>query len=163
MSSSALPIAVGPGEGATIQGPAGGPLAFKVRGEHTNGTLTALENAIAPGDGPPLHTHANEDQAWYVLEGELRFRLGAELRGAPAGTFVFVPRGTPHCFQNVGRGSARVLVLFTPSGMERFFDRFASLPDGANAAEAFSNIGGEMGMEVIGPPLAVSDPSGAHA
>ncbi len=56
MTSSALPIAVGPGEGATIQGPAGGPLTFKVRGQHTNGALTALENAIAPGDGPPLHT-----------------------------------------------------------------------------------------------------------
>ena len=162
MSSSALPIAVGPGEGATIQGPAGGPLAFKVRGEHTNGTLTALENAIAPGDGPPLHTHANEDEAWYVLEGELRFRLGAELRGAPAGTFVFVPRGTPHCFQNVGRGSARVLVLFTPSGMERFSTgshRCRTAP----TAEAFSNIGREVGMEVIGPPLAVSDPLAAHA
>lgn len=91
MSSSALPIAVGPGEGATIQGPAGGPLAFKVRGEHTNGTLTALENAIAPGDRPPLHTHANQDEAWYVLEGELRFRLGAELRGAPAGTSFSFP------------------------------------------------------------------------
>ncbi|MBJ7602164.1 MAG: cupin domain-containing protein [Candidatus Dormibacteraeota bacterium] len=122
-----------------------------------------MENAIAPGDGPPLHTHANEDEAWYVLEGELRFRLGAELRGAPAGTFVFVARGTPHCFQNVGQQAARVLVLFTPSGMERFFDRFASPPDGANASEAFSRIGREAGMEVIGPSLAVSDPLPARA
>ncbi|MGI8562742.1 MAG: cupin domain-containing protein [Candidatus Dormibacter sp.] len=110
MSSDALPLAVGPGEGPTIQGPASGPLTFKVRGQHTNGALTALENAIAPGDGPPLHTHANEDEAWYVLEGELRFRLGAELRGAPAGTFVFVPRGTPHCFQNIGRGAGMSVI-----------------------------------------------------
>jgi quercetin dioxygenase-like cupin family protein len=156
MTHSGLPIAVAPGEGATIHGPAGGPLTFKVRGEQTNGMLTTFENTIAPGEGPPLHTHANEDEAWYVLEGDLRFRLGAELRGAPAGSFVFVPRGTPHCFQNVSGRAARILVMFTPAGMERFFDRFASLPDGSNAAEAFRSIGREVGMEVVGPPLAKS-------
>lgn len=129
--SRTAPLAVGPGGGATIEGPAGGPLTFKVRGEHTNGTLTAFENTIAPGDRPPLHVHANEDEAWYVLEGSLRFRLDSEIASAPAGSFVFVPRGTPHCFQNVGDQPARILVLFTPAGMERFFDSFASLPTGA--------------------------------
>jgi quercetin dioxygenase-like cupin family protein len=163
MTDEGLSLAVGPGDGTTIQGPAGGPLTFKVRGEQTNGTLTAFENAIAPGDGPPLHTHANEDEAWYVLEGELRFRLGTELRRAPAGSFVFVARGTPHCFQNVGARAARVLVMFTPAGMERFFDRFASLPDGSSAPEAFGRIGREVGMEVVGPPLARSHPIEAPA
>lgn len=71
------PVAVGRGQGATTQGPAGGPLTFKVRGEQTGGALTVLESVIAPGDGPPLHRHADadEDEAWYVLEGALRFRL----------------------------------------------------------------------------------------
>jgi hypothetical protein len=59
----ARPIRLGPGEGKTIQGPAGGPLTFKVRDDQTNGSLTAFENVIAPKDGPPLHTHANEDEA----------------------------------------------------------------------------------------------------
>jgi quercetin dioxygenase-like cupin family protein len=148
------PIAVGPGEGDTIEGPAGGPLTFKVRGEHTNGTLTAFENVVAPGDGPPLHVHGAEDEAWYVLGGELRFRLGDELAAAPTGTFVFVPRGTPHCFQNAGETPARILVLFTPSGMERFFDRFAALPAGAVDPGQFRSIGAEVGMDVIGPPMA---------
>jgi quercetin dioxygenase-like cupin family protein len=147
-------VAVPPGEGTTIEGPAGGPLTFKVRGEQTNGSLTALENVIAPGDGPPLHVHANEDEAWYVLEGELRFRLDEQLAAAPAGTFVFVPRGTAHCFQNAGDTPARILVLFTPSGMERFFDRFAAQPPGAVDPRAFASIGGEVGMDVVGPPLA---------
>lgn len=146
-----VPVVVAPGAGETIEGPAGGPLTFKVRGEQTNGALTAFENVIAPGDGPPLHVHANEDEAWYVLEGELRFRLDAATASAPAGSFVFVPRGTPHCFQNTGDEPAKILVLFTPAGMERFFDRFATLP--VVDPNAFQTLGSEVGMDVVGPPL----------
>jgi quercetin dioxygenase-like cupin family protein len=153
MSEGGKPVHVPPGEGASIPGPAGGLLTFKVRGEQTNGTLTALENVIAPNDGPPLHTHAAEDEAWYVIEGDLRFRLGEEVADAPAGSFVFVPRGVPHCFQNAGTEPARILVLFTPSGMERFFEQFAELPAGPPDPEAFRTIGGTVGMDVVGPPL----------
>jgi quercetin dioxygenase-like cupin family protein len=144
-------VVVAPGDGTTIEGPAGGPLTFKVRGEQTNGTLTALENVIAPGDGPPLHVHANEDESWYVIEGELRFRLDTEVAAAPAGTFVFVPRGVRHAFQNAGDTPARILVLFTPSGMEHFFDRFVSAGGGP---EAFRSAGSKVGMDVVGPPMA---------
>ena len=101
------------------------------------GALTLFENVIAPGDGPPFHTHAAEDESWYVLEGELRFRLGDDIASVGAGSFVFVPRGTPHCFQNVGAVPARIIVMFTPSGMERFFDRFAALPAGPVGPDAF--------------------------
>jgi quercetin dioxygenase-like cupin family protein len=153
-----LAIVVGPGEGTTIEGPAGGPLTFKVRGEHTGGSLTAFENTIAPGDGPPLHRHAHEDEAWYILEGRFRFRLDDELRTAPAGSFVFVPRGTAHCFQNDGDTPGRILVLFTPAGMERFFDRFADLSPDEDAPGALRSIGAEVGMEVLGPPLSASAP-----
>ena len=73
-------------------------------------------------------------------------------------SFVFVPRGTAHCFQNVGDGPARIMVLFTPSGMERFFDRFAALPAGPVDPGAFGSIGAEVGMEVVGPPMAVTHP-----
>jgi quercetin dioxygenase-like cupin family protein len=150
-------VIVGPDDGTKIEGPVGGPLTFKVRGEQTNSAMTALENVIPPGEGPPLHTHANEDESWYVIEGALRFKLGGDVHLAPAGSFVFVPRGTPHCFQNVADAPARILVMFTPSGMERFFDRFAALS--APDPEAFRSIGGPLGMEVVGPPLAQSDPA----
>jgi quercetin dioxygenase-like cupin family protein len=153
------PYAVAPGEGVTIQGPAGGPLTFKARGEQTNGALTLFENVIAPGDGPPFHTHADEDESWYVLEGALRFRLGDEIANAPEGSFVFVPRGTPHCFQNIGEEPARIIVMFTPSGMERFFDRFAKLPAGPVDPGAFRSIGAEVGMDVVGPPMAATHPA----
>ena len=158
MSSTPSAVSVQPGEGQTIQGPAGGPLTFKIRGDQSGGSLTALENIIGPKEGPPLHTHANEDEAWHVIEGELRFRLGSELSRAPAGSFVFVPRGVPHCFQNIGASPARILVLFTPSGMEHFFDRFAALAPGSDIPESFKRIGAEVGMKVVGPPLAISDP-----
>jgi len=159
MADGPRPVIVPPGEGTTIEGPVGGPLAFKVRGNETGGSLTALVNIIPPGEGPPVHTHAAEDESWYVLEGDLRFSLGGELAPAPAGSFVFVPRGTPHCFQNVGTAPARLLVLFTPSGMERFFERFATIPAGRFDPESFRAAGAEAGMDVVGPPLAVSHPS----
>jgi quercetin dioxygenase-like cupin family protein len=140
-----------PADRRTIAGPVGGPLAFLARGAQTGGSLTALENVIPPGQGPPLHLHDGEDESWYVLEGELAFVLGEERHRAPAGSFVFVPRGTPHCFVNVGTAPARVLVLFTPAGMEGFFTELAALerPD----PTAFARLGEPVGMRVLGPPL----------
>jgi quercetin dioxygenase-like cupin family protein len=153
MTQDVRPFALGPRAGVTIQGPAGGPLTFKARGAQTGGALTVLENVVAPGDGPPLHAHAEEDEMWVVLEGALVFRLGGALRSAPEGSFVFVPRGTPHCFRNAGDRPARILVAFTPAGMEGFFERFAALPGDADVPRAFRSIGREVGMEVLGGPL----------
>ena len=153
----AEPVAVAPGEGPTIQGPVGGPLQFKVRGEQTDGRLTAVENVIPPGEGPPVHVHANEDEFWFLIEGDLRFKLGDDVRMAPEGSFVYVPRGTPHAFQNAGDQPARILVMFTPSGMEAFFDRMGELE--APDPSAFREIGGGVGMDVVGPPMAQSQQS----
>ena len=147
-----------PGEGDTVANPLGGPLTFKVRGDETNGALIAFESTTEPGEGPPLHVHANEDEILYVLEGRFRFELEGELRAAPTGSFAFVPRGVRHTWQNVGDGSGRLLVLFTPAGMERFFERFARLPADSPAAARFRSLGSEVGMDVVGPPLAQSDP-----
>ncbi len=153
LTNKAEPVVVGPGQGETIEGPVGGPLTFKVRGSETGGALTAFENVIPRGQGPPLHRHRSEDESWYVLAGDLRFRLANEVLDAPAGSFVFVPRGTPHCFCNVGQEPARILVMFNPSGMESFFDTFAALPDLDPAA--FARVGAPLGMEVLGPPLSL--------
>ena len=143
MPLESRPFVVLPGAGDRIAGPAGGPLTFKARGEQTGGRLTAIENLIAPGSGPPLHVHADEDEAWWIVEGELRFRLGEEEARAPAGTFVWVPRGVAHAFQAVGPAAARILVLFTPAGMERFFDRFAE-PSDEPPPQKFASIGREV-------------------
>jgi len=152
------PLVVGPGEGPTVQGPAGGPLTFKVRGEQTGGALLVIENVVAPGDGPPEHTHANEAEWWHVVDGNFRFKLDGEMSVAPPGTFVYVPPGVPHAFQTVGDAPARIIVSFSPAGMERFFDEFAALPDGQVDRDAFARLGRAAGMDVVGPPLAVSHP-----
>jgi mannose-6-phosphate isomerase-like protein (cupin superfamily) len=63
----------------------------------------------------PLHVHHADDEAWYVLEGALRFRIGDELFEAPAGSAVLAPKGTPHAYGNANRGRpARYLLVMTP-------------------------------------------------
>lgn len=145
-----------PGDEAAIRNPVSGSITYKARGEHTDGRLMALETIAAPGEGPPLHTHASEDECLLVLEGDLRFRFGDELEAAPAGSFIYIPRRSPHTWQNVGEQPARMFVVFTPSGMERFFDGFAALD--APGPEGFARVGAAAGMQVVGPPLAQSHP-----
>ena len=61
-------------------------------------------------------------------------------------------------FQNIGDAPSRILVLFSPAGMEAFFDRFAQLPPGPVEPSVFAALGRDVGMDVLGPPLAISDP-----
>ena len=79
MPHEPLGLAVRPGEGETARSPIGGDMTFVARGEQTNGALVAVEIVVPPGEGPPLHVHTREDEAVYVLEGDLRFKLHAEL------------------------------------------------------------------------------------
>jgi quercetin dioxygenase-like cupin family protein len=149
------PIVIGPGDGHTVANPAGGGLTYKARSEQTDGALTAWESTAAPGEGPPLHLHRNEDESMYVLEGRLRFRLEEAEHVAPAGSFVFIPRGVSHTWQNAGEGAARILFVFTPGspGMERFFELSAGIPENSRMAEAFATLAADAGMDVVGPPL----------
>jgi hypothetical protein len=66
---------------------------------------------------------------------------------------MFIPRGTAHCFRNVGQASARLLVMFAPAGMERFFEGIAALPAGAPDPGAYREIAHSVWMEVVGPPM----------
>ena len=151
----------GPGEGQTVTPPVGESLTFKARDDQTGGALTAFESTPGPGQGPPLHRHPDQDEAIYVLAGRLRVWLEETIHEAPAGSFVFIPRGATHTWQNAGDDPARLLVLFAPAapGMERFFERSAELTGDTRAAEAFKKFASDAGMEVLGPPLAQSAPS----
>lgn len=62
----------------------------------------------------PLHVHHADDEAWYVLEGSLGFRLGADEIEAPPGSAVLARRGTPHTYWNAGSVEARYILVMTP-------------------------------------------------
>ncbi|MDO8392581.1 MAG: cupin domain-containing protein [Actinomycetota bacterium] len=141
-----------------IRSPLAGPMQLKADADTTGGRFTLLENEVPPKAGPPLHRHHSEDEMYYVLKGTFRFKLADRIELAPAGAFVYIPKGTPHCFQNVGDEAARFLVMFTPAGMERFFKRTADLPPGPMDSDAHLAVARDCAMEILGPPLAVSDP-----
>lgn len=142
-----------------IPNPLGDPLSFKLSGADSGGGLTVFETAPAPGEGPPLHAHANEDEVIYFLEGAFRVKIDNQIHDAPAGSITFLPKGLPHAWQNVGAEPGRLLVIFTPAapGMEDFFARFAEFSS-ADAKEGFAALGPDAGMTILGPPLAKSDP-----
>ena len=94
----------------------------------------------------------------YILEGDFRFKAGDEMLRVSTGGMAFGPRGTPHTFQNVGDTSGRLLVITTPSGLERFFEQFAELPPGQVDPQMIAALGHANWVEFIGPPLALSDP-----
>ncbi len=56
--------------------------------------------------------HHDDDEAWYVVDGTLRFRFAEREVNASAGTTVFVPAGVPHTYETIG--SARYLIILTP-------------------------------------------------
>ena len=75
---------------------------------------------MAPGrEGPTIHDHEDEDDAFYVLEGEIVFILGDEELIAAPGTFVLVPPGVMHTFANRTTKPARILNIHAPAGFDR--------------------------------------------
>ena len=136
-------------------GPGGGLYKIVATAAETANTIFAFEAFEPPGGGPPLHTHANEEEFFLVLEGEISFYIGGLVKQAAAGQSAFVPRGVPHCFKNCSQRDARLLILFTPGNIEGFFD-FGKTPDGIRPAEnvlleRLSDYGSRFGLEVLGP------------
>ena len=109
------------GTGPMYWGP-GDLYKFLVTGEESGGAYFAMEALVPPGGGPPPHIHTHEDETFYVLEGQVMFRLADEMIEAGPGDFVHVPRGNVHCFHNGGGETARLILTFTPAGIEKFFE-----------------------------------------
>ena len=144
-----------------MENPVGGILTFKARSEQSDGQLTVVETIAAPGEGPPLHVHRHEDEFIYTLEGRFRLKLADELLEADPGSFVFIPRGTPHTWQNTGAKAGRFVAGVTPAaeGFEQFFVRYGRLADDERGEPAFRRLASETNaIEVVGPPLARSSP-----
>lgn len=98
----------------------GALLTFKATGDQTGGRLWAKELLAERGMATPLHRHSREDEAFYVLDGEISVYVGEEVVRAGAGDFLWAPREVAHAFC-VESAQARVLVVSTPGGFDRFF------------------------------------------
>lgn len=159
MSTPNPAFAVQAGEGTALKTPTGDTAVVKADTKQTDGSLTVIEFVVGPKQGPALHKHHHEDELWFVLDGQFRFKAGDAMLRASTGGMAFGPRGVPHCFQNIGQAPGRLLVVTTPSGLERFFQDFAAKSsDGLAAPEMLAEIGLAHGVEFVGPPVGVSDP-----
>ena len=156
---------VRPGAGVSHGFMPGERFTWKATGEVTGGALDIAELALEAAVGPPEHIHHQNDEAYYILNGRYRFKVGEEIAEATNGTFVFIPRGTPHAWVNLDQRPGRVLVLFTPGTMAGYFHELqpllpalmAGMPDMTNVdpavlAEA-EVIMRRYDYELVGPPL----------
>ena len=107
------PVIVAPGQGHRV-----GNVEFLARTvESPRFNLGIIE--IAAGRALEEHVHADEDDAFYILEGEMTFTFGDEDAPAPPGTFVLVPPGVEHGFRNDGEVPVRMFNIHAPAGFDR--------------------------------------------
>jgi quercetin dioxygenase-like cupin family protein len=96
-------------------------ITLKASAQTTNGAFSLIEQVAPVGFAPPRHVHHAEDEAFYILDGELTFFLDEQTLQAPTGTYVYLPRGVPHSFRVGGTAPARLLQWTYPAGLEQFF------------------------------------------
>lgn len=101
---------------------AGDVYTILISSEESGGAYTLIEGRVPPHGGPPPHIHRREDEAFYVIEGDLDFTCDGKTVRCGPGSFIHLPRGTLHFFRNVGRKSARLLIHCIPGGLDRYFE-----------------------------------------
>ena len=102
----------------------GSLMTFLATGEETQGKFALIEAVSRKGNDPPPHIHRREDEIFYVLEGEVVVSVGDRtIKGTP-GTMIFLPRDVRHSF-TIESEQARMLILLTPAGLERWFKEFS--------------------------------------
>jgi mannose-6-phosphate isomerase-like protein (cupin superfamily) len=154
LGSGCRALVAGRGEGRAVH-VLGADLTIKISSRDTNGAFAVFEGRTAPLEGPPLHRHRDQDEWWYIVEGEYRFEVdGIEIH-ASAGDTVFAPRGSRHTFQNVGTAPGRTVATVVPGGVDLFFEDIekvaprGAVPDPARMRPVFE----KHGQELLGPPL----------
>lgn len=160
MSNPAQVIQLGNGEGPAFSA-VGDVYRLLATGEQTGGAYVLSEARVLPGGGPPPHIHHREDEAFFLLEGEITFRLGDRKVVAKPGAFIQGPRGIPHAFKNESNAPARMLIFVTPPGFDRFLAEmaqpvpsFESPPTPVTPADIqkLLAIAPKYGIEILPPP-----------
>jgi quercetin dioxygenase-like cupin family protein len=138
----------------------GGLTTIKADGKRTGGRVMVTEQLMLRGGGSPLHVHHNEDEWFYVLEGQLTFWVGGETVVAEAGAFLYGPRDVPHTFV-VSSDRARFMLVTEPAGMEGFIRALgtpaaaAELPTTPTPPPDMDRVmraAADYGLDILGPP-----------
>jgi quercetin dioxygenase-like cupin family protein len=129
----------------------GSELRLLCRGEHTGQAWSLMECAAPRDVGPPPHRHAWAE-AYYVLEGEVRFSLEGRDQIVKAGGFLHIPGGTLHGFTGASDGVARMLIFDAPAAAEVFFrDAEREIRDLPRDLAKVPEIGERHGIHFVGP------------
>jgi quercetin dioxygenase-like cupin family protein len=110
-------LARGEGEGLWFLN---GLMTVKAGGSDTKDAFTLIEAECPAGLGPPPHIHHDEEEGFYLLEGEVSITCGEHTWTAVPGFFAMLPRGIPHSFRVSDAGNARMLQITSPAQFERF-------------------------------------------
>ena len=130
-------------------------LDIKISGKDTeNQLIVFVQTGLTPKGGPPLHIHPNQDEWFYIIDGEYLFQVGDDKYQMKAGDTIFLPRNVQHAFVQLTE-KGKVIVSYLPAGkMEDFFavtDKWTSPP----SKEEVSKVFAEHGMQVVGEALKV--------
>jgi quercetin dioxygenase-like cupin family protein len=149
---------LGPTEGTAVWF-AGALMVVKASEEQTAGAFSLLDQTAPAGYAPPRHVHQTEDEAWYVLDGNVEFFCGDQTLSAGALSFVFLPKNVPHTFKVRGDSGARLLTLSVPGTFASFVveagEPAPSLtipPPGPPDVERLTEIGARYDIQIVGPP-----------
>ncbi len=124
----------------------------KVSGQETDGRLCIFDTVRTHRGGPPLHYHHDQDEWFFVRDGEFLFQVGEETFRLREGDAILAPRGIPHAFANVSE-TGRLMIVFQPAGsMEAYFRARGT---GQHSKEELVRLHSLHGMELVGPPLKV--------
>ncbi|HDS07696.1 MAG TPA: cupin domain-containing protein [Bacteroides sp.] len=137
-------------------------LDIKISGKDTENALAVFEQTgLTPKGGPPLHIHSNQDEWFYVIDGEYLFQVGEDTYPMKSGDTIFLPRKVPHAFIQLTE-TGKMIVSYLPAGkMEEFFavtDKWISPP----SKEEISKVFADHDMQVVGPVLKVENTQPFH-
>jgi len=163
-ASALKPYRLASGEGLADVWWKTGRITVKAGPDETGNAFAQFEVNDPGGSGPPLHVHHNEDETFYILEGQVTMFVGDERIDLEAGDYCFGPRGIPHAYL-VRSERARMLVTISPSGSEQLF---VSLGVPVTSAEPptdtvmppmpeMARLFATHGAEILGPPPTLDD------
>jgi quercetin dioxygenase-like cupin family protein len=127
------------------------PTILRATGQATNGAFGLIEQPMPPGFASPYHTHHLEDEAFYVLDGEMAFVCNGQWTIAGPGTFVFGPRNIPHGFKVLGDAPARMLLLCTPGGFTEFVVEMSEPAPAPPDMAKLMALAAKYSIDILGP------------